>query len=68
MIVKKISFNDRGTHFNFSEQVQAFRLNDFRNMLEEANFTIAGVYGNYKMEKFDELTSDRLILICKKKK
>lgn len=68
MIIKKISFNDRGTQFNFSEQVQAFRLNDFRDMLEESNFSIAGVYGNYKMEKFDELSSDRLILICKKKK
>ncbi len=68
IIIKKISFNDRGTQFNFSEQVQAFKLIDFENMLEVANFTIAGVYGNYKMESFDESTSDRLILICKKKK
>jgi SAM-dependent methyltransferase len=68
IIVKKISFTDRGTQFNFSEQVQAFKLGDFKSMLSDANFEIQGVYGNYQMESFDELTSDRLILICKKKK
>lgn len=66
-IIKKISFTDRGSQFKFSEQVQAFTKNDFNEMLSNTGFKIIGVYGDYAMHDFDEETSDRLILICKKK-
>ncbi len=65
-IIKEISFQDKGTQFQFSEQVQAFHLNDFESMLDEAGFKIKGIFGNYMMDTFDEVNSDRLILICKK--
>ena len=67
MIIKEINFNDKGTSFQFSEQVQAFNLNDFTSMLNETGFKIVGVYGDYSMGDFDEENADRLILICKKK-
>jgi SAM-dependent methyltransferase len=67
MIIKKISFTDRGSNFKFSEQVQAFTKNDFDEMLDQSGFKIIAVYGNYAMNDFNENTSDRLILICKKK-
>lgn len=66
MIVKEINFNDQGKDFNFVEQVQVLGLNDFNSMLSETNFNIIGVFGDYSMGSFNEATSDRLILICKK--
>ena len=67
MIIKEISFEDGGSHFRFSEKVQAFHLGDFKSMLGEAGFIIKGIFGDYSMNAFDEEKSDRLILICKKK-
>lgn len=67
MIIKEISFEDSGVHFQFSEKVQAFCLNDFKSMLQESGFIIKGIFGDYNMSDFDEVNSDRLILICKKK-
>lgn len=67
IIVKEISFADRGSNFQFTEQVQAFKLSEFENMLDAAGFTIKSTFGNYKMEAFDEEKSDRLIIISKKK-
>ncbi|MCX2575429.1 class I SAM-dependent methyltransferase [Pedobacter sandarakinus] len=65
-IIKKISFNDKGNTYNFEERVQAFSLSDFERMLSKAGLTIKHTFGNYSLEDFDECTSDRLILICKK--
>lgn len=67
MIIKEINFVDKGTNFQFSEQVQAFHLNDFSSMLNESGFKITSVFGDYTMKEFNEENSDRLILICKKK-
>jgi hypothetical protein len=35
-------------------------------MLHGAGFQILEIFGNYKLDVFDEQDSDRLILICKK--
>jgi hypothetical protein len=58
MIIKKISFTDRGSNFKFSEQVQAFTKNDFDQMLDQSGFKIIGVYGNYAMNDFNENTKN----------
>ncbi len=65
-IIKNITFEDNGEHFAFQEKVQALRLSDFQQMLEETNFEIKAVYGNYNLEPLDA-SSDRLIIIAKKK-
>lgn len=67
MIIKKISFTDRGTQFKFREQVQALDLTDFEEMLKASDFKIVAIYGDYTMKKYDKDESDRLILICKKR-
>jgi SAM-dependent methyltransferase len=66
MIIKEINFTDSGKEYTFMEQVQALKLDDFSNMLNETGFKLIGIYGDYSMNDFDEATSDRLILICKK--
>lgn len=65
-IVKTIAFEACGQSFFFQEKVQALVLVDFQTLLQDAGFSISNLYGNYNLDSFDPLTSDRLILICQK--
>lgn len=65
-IIKQINFEDKGHIYNFQEEVKAYSLTDFERMLTKAGLTIQNIFGNYKLEAFDQAQSDRLILICKK--
>lgn len=66
-IIKTIAFEDQGTSWFFQEKVQALYLSDFEKLLAEADMEIVRLAGNYQLDAFDSETSDRLILICKKK-
>lgn len=66
-IVKTIQFEDEGTDYSFEERVKALRLEDFNVFFEQANLELKETFGNYKLEKYDMETSDRLIMILKKK-
>ena len=50
----------------FTERVQALTKTDFVLLLA-ADFDIIETYGSYHLTPFDEMTSERLILIAKKK-
>jgi len=65
-IIKKINFEDKGKKYSFEERVQAFSFKDFERMILKAGMTIHRTFGNYELEEFNQNTSDRLILICKK--
>jgi len=65
-IIKTIEFDDQGKEHRFVEEVFAFTLQDFREMLEMCNFTIVEKFGDYQFSGFHQQTSPRLILICKK--
>lgn len=65
-IIKHINFEHRNKAFAFEERVQAFQLEDFKRMLEKSGLQISETFGSYALEPFDEIKSDRLILICKK--
>ncbi|SHG12589.1 class I SAM-dependent methyltransferase [Pedobacter caeni] len=65
-IIKHINFEHRNKAFAFEERVQAFQLEDFKRMLEKSGLQISETFGSYGLEPFDEIKSDRLILICKK--
>jgi hypothetical protein len=45
------------------ERVQALFLSDFLALLE-TNFEIIGTFGSYDLTSFDEVNSDRLILLA----
>ncbi|NGX85267.1 class I SAM-dependent methyltransferase [Aequorivita sp. KMM 9714] len=62
-IIKNIRFNDEGNDYYFTERVKALRLEDFQEYFEKAGVTLKAVFGDYKLNKFDENTSERLILI-----
>lgn len=65
-IVKEITVEDEGQVKKFYEYVRMLDKSRFVHYMEEAGLMIERTFGNYKLEPFDEKSSDRLILICKK--
>ncbi|MGB0404070.1 MAG: class I SAM-dependent methyltransferase [Salibacteraceae bacterium] len=66
VIVKNIGFVDGGKSFQFEERVTAFELRDLKKLFEPYKLEIKEIFGSYNLDPFDELTSDRLILIAQK--
>jgi 2-polyprenyl-3-methyl-5-hydroxy-6-metoxy-1,4-benzoquinol methylase len=65
-IIKTITFDDQGEHYEFEEKVHAFTYEDFARMFKLSGFDIEEHFGSYGLEKYDVNSSDRLIFICKK--
>lgn len=64
-IVKDISFEAEGEHYQFQERVKAFTLDDFEELFEKAGVYLLDVFGDYKLRPFHAKTSERLIMIFK---
>ena len=64
-IFKEISFEDDGKQFHFTERVQALRLADFEQIMEDAGIFLLDIFGDYKLRKFYKNQSERLIMIFK---
>jgi SAM-dependent methyltransferase len=65
-IYKEIAFNANQNQYLFREEVQLISKKDFVIMLQNHNFAIENLKGNYKLEEFNEHDSDRLIIIARK--
>jgi SAM-dependent methyltransferase len=65
---KKIEIEDfsSGELFEYTEKVARFCLSDFNKMFLAYNLLIEEVYGDYKLNEFDQKKSPRLIMIAKK--
>ncbi len=64
-IVKDISFTIEERPYNFQERVKAFNLQDFKTLFEKANVHLLDVFGDYKLQKFNNTSSERLVMIFK---
>lgn len=64
-IVKDISFDVDGEHYEFQERVKGLTLKDFEVLFEKANVNLLDVFGDYKLNTFNAKTSERLIMIFK---
>lgn len=62
-IIKDISFEVDNISYSFKERVKALKLDDFIDMFQKANIQLLDVFGDYRLNKFDKKTSERLILI-----
>ena len=67
-IIKQIHFSDRGKDYQYQERVRAFTFDDFELLFQQSGLSIDRCFGDYQLQPFDPLQSDRLILIAKKKK
>lgn len=66
VVIKDISFEVENCKKTFTEQVQLLNLTDFEKLLAPY-FSIENIFGDYKLGKFEELNSPRLIIIARKK-
>ncbi len=66
-IIKTIAFEDKGKSFSFQEKVQALTLQHFQLFLEKVGLDIIDVFGEYALTPFDDVNSNRLIIVGKKK-
>lgn len=66
-IFKHIKFTDSGKDFHFTERVQALKKEDFYALLTQNKFDIIRTFGDFSLNDFEENTSDRLIIIARKK-
>jgi len=64
-IIKDIAFTAEGEDFKFQERVRAFTLADFEALFNNAGVYLFDVFGDYKLNKYQEGKSERLILIFK---
>lgn len=62
-IIKDIKFDIDNTSFNYQERVKAFTLADFKSMFDAAGLQLVDVFGDYKLNAYDENSSERLIMI-----
>lgn len=65
-ILKHIAFRSKDKDYYFEEKVSLLELADFELLAQQSNLQTVHVFGNYKLENFDPLYSDRLILVFKK--
>ena len=65
-IIKDVHITDSKKEHHFQEKVKALTLADFSDFITNAGLKIIDIFGNYKLEKFNAQTSDRLIIVAKK--
>lgn len=63
-IFKNIEFDADGKTHAFTERVQALEMDDFHSLLQSANFRVLETYGSIEFEDFNEMKSDRLLIIA----
>lgn len=65
-VIKQIRVEDKGNIHQYCESVTLFTRDDFSEMLH-GKFDIMMTFGDYNLSAFDERTSPRLILVCRKR-
>ncbi|OIQ30285.1 MAG: SAM-dependent methyltransferase [Bacteroidetes bacterium MedPE-SWsnd-G2] len=64
-IIKEISFEVDNETYKFQERVKAFNLNEFKALFKAADCHLLDVFGDYNLGKYDETSSERLIMVFK---
>ncbi|MDO9593578.1 MAG: SAM-dependent methyltransferase, partial [Lutibacter sp.] len=62
-IIKEINFDADGEHHTYYEKVKCLDLYKINSYVNSVGFKIKHTFGDYQLEKFNEETSDRLILV-----
>jgi len=66
-IVKDIRFTDaENKEHHYAERVAAFTLADFAALFDTAGMTLVETFGDYSLNSYDPVHSERLIMIFKK--
>ena len=65
-ILKDIRITDAGKNHHYQEKVQALSLIEFSNYLQKAGLNVVDLWGDYELNNFDVLHSNRLIIVAQK--
>lgn len=65
-IEKNISFTDQMKSYQYQEQVRIISRDELTHLFLQAGFEILHEFGDYTLNEFDPLKSDRIIIIAKK--
>lgn len=65
-IIKTINFEDKGEMHEYYESVHALTLEDFKELFAASHLEILATFGDYDLNPYNALTSDRLIMVLKK--
>jgi len=65
-VIKRIQFEDGEKSYDYTERVQALKLDDLKTLLTP-NFVIEAVFGSFNLKQFVPEKSDRLIIIATRK-
>ncbi len=66
VIIKEIKVKDGEKQYDFKEKIYIFSESRLEEYITECGFEIKAVFGDYKLNEFDSLHSDRLIIVCRK--
>ncbi len=67
-VIKEISFNDaNGKPRHYTESVAIFSVEQFVNMFDVAGMELINTFGNYRLERYHEEDSLRMIMVFKKR-
>ena len=67
-VIKEITLHQKGSLKNFRESVRLYSKEELITAINNSNLVVEMIFGSYTGESFDEKSSSRLILLCKKKK
>ncbi|MBW8050360.1 MAG: methyltransferase domain-containing protein [Cytophagales bacterium] len=65
-IVKKINFQADGRKYQFEEKVKAITKDEFLSYFKQVGLMLEDVFGDYRLNDFDEKGSDRMIFVLRK--
>ena len=65
-ILKHIDFSANETSYSYTEKVKALTLEDFTAYFNKAALKITACFGNYNLDSYDQVHSERLILVFNK--
>jgi SAM-dependent methyltransferase len=66
LIIKEIKVQDGVVECNFTEKVSIFSEIKLKEYITGCGFEILETFGNYQLNRFDPIDSDRLIIICRR--
>jgi SAM-dependent methyltransferase len=66
-VIKTIRFEDKGIDYQFKEEVSLLGLEDFETMFKQIGVSIESCFGSYLLDSFERQSSERLILVGRKK-
>lgn len=65
-ILKNITVDDHGQHYEFQEKVKAIRRTDFLDYFNKIDLKVLDIFGDYELSTYKKEESQRLIFVLEK--